>query len=209
MARAVEAGQRVVCVTATRGELGVQDPERWPPERLGDIRTEELEASLRVLGITEHIWFDYPDGGCAGNDGTDRVAALIDDVRPDSVLTFGPDGMTGHEDHIAVGAWADEAFARAARPGALLFHATKTKAWADRFVPIMAPHNVFMLPGTPPVSDPEDIAIDFQAEGPLNDLKAEAIGMHLSQIEGLRMVMGPDTWRDGIIEETFRLVRQR
>ena len=33
MARAVRSGARVVCVTATRGELGSSDPERWPPGR--------------------------------------------------------------------------------------------------------------------------------------------------------------------------------
>ena len=34
MAMARDAGSRVVCVTATRGELGTPDPQAWPPERL-------------------------------------------------------------------------------------------------------------------------------------------------------------------------------
>ena len=36
-----------------------------------------------------------------------RLAALLDDVRPDTVLTFGPDGFTGHPDHRTVSAWTD------------------------------------------------------------------------------------------------------
>ena len=47
MAAAVRAGQRVVCVTATRGELGSTDPDRWPPgEVLAAVRTAELDAAL-------------------------------------------------------------------------------------------------------------------------------------------------------------------
>ena len=42
--------------------------------------------------------------------------------RPDTVLTFGPDGVTGHPDHRTVSAWTGAAFAAAA-PGARLLHA--------------------------------------------------------------------------------------
>ena len=54
-----DAGQRVVCVTASRGEAGGTDPD------LADIRTAELDTALALLGVTEHHWLDYPDGGCA------------------------------------------------------------------------------------------------------------------------------------------------
>ena len=50
MAMAAAAGSRVVCVTATRGELGVTDPMRWPPEQLPAIREAELAACLAILG---------------------------------------------------------------------------------------------------------------------------------------------------------------
>lgn len=50
MAVATAAASRVVCATATRGELGVTDPVRWPPERLAAIREAELAEGLRILG---------------------------------------------------------------------------------------------------------------------------------------------------------------
>src|SRR3712207_1442910 len=99
MAAAVDAGSRVVCVTATRGELGVTDPERWPPDRLAEIREAELAACLAILGVTEHRWLGFPDGGCAAVDptiGAEAVAALLREVRPDTVVTFSADGQTGH-----------------------------------------------------------------------------------------------------------------
>src|SRR3954449_1481005 len=47
MADAIRRGNRVVCVTATRGELGSTDEERWPPgPALAEVRTQELMAAL-------------------------------------------------------------------------------------------------------------------------------------------------------------------
>ena len=58
MAAAVDAGQRVVDVTATRGEGGSMDEERWPPESMGEVRTKELLRSLEVLGVQEHHFLE-------------------------------------------------------------------------------------------------------------------------------------------------------
>src|SRR5690242_3321202 len=105
MASAVRDGRRVTCVTATRGELGSFDEERWPTATMGKVREAELEASLRVLGVDDHRWLDYMDGSCKDvpeEEGIGRVVSLLDEVQPDTVLTFGPDGMTGHSDHKAV-----------------------------------------------------------------------------------------------------------
>src|SRR3954462_1292944 len=104
MSEAVRRGNRVVCVTATRGELGSPDEERWPSGApLAEVRTKELMEALAELGVAEHIWLDYPAGGCIDVDAAeavDRLRTIIADVGPDTVLTFGPDGITGHDDHI-------------------------------------------------------------------------------------------------------------
>src|SRR5687767_8857139 len=90
MALARDIGSRVVCVTATRGELGTPDPERWPPQRLAAERTVELARCLEVLGVSEHHWLGYRDGRCADvpvPDAVGKLCDLIDAVRPDTVLT--------------------------------------------------------------------------------------------------------------------------
>jgi len=74
MALARDNGQRVVCVTATRGERGTPDPVAWPPERLAEERTRELARCLSILGVEEHHWLGYRDGGCAGADHDPAVA---------------------------------------------------------------------------------------------------------------------------------------
>src|SRR5439155_25404984 len=53
MLRVAEAGGRVVCVTATRGERGTVDPDLWPPPRLGQHRVGELKSALSRLGVRE------------------------------------------------------------------------------------------------------------------------------------------------------------
>ena len=62
MALARDAGQRVVCLTATRGELGTTDPWRWPPHQLAVERTLELARCLDLLGGPEHRWLGFADG---------------------------------------------------------------------------------------------------------------------------------------------------
>lgn len=208
MAGAAQAGGRVVCVTATRGEEGSFDEERWPPATMGQVREAELMASLEVLGVTEHVWLDYRDGTCDRVDmeeGIGRVQALIEEIRPDGVYTFGPDGMTGHADHKAVSAWTTEAFRRAASPGARLYYATTTPDWVREFRAEMDRFNVFMEPGTPPVTPDEELAVDAVPSPDLLEQKLEAIQRHVSQVEGMVAAFGPDYFRRAFARETFRL----
>jgi LmbE family N-acetylglucosaminyl deacetylase len=208
MASAVAAQQRVTCVTATRGELGSMDEERWPIATLGKVREVELEASMRVLGVADHRWLDYYDGSCKDvpdEEGIGRVVALIEEVRPDSVLTFGPDGMTGHADHKAVCSWTTQAFARTAVPGAKLYYATNLPEWVDTFYDRMQKFNVFMEPGTPPVTPPEQMAIDFPLTRDVLELKLRAIECHVSQTEGMIRFFGEDFFREAFPGEYYRL----
>src|SRR5215831_5906014 len=93
MAKAVDAGQRVVCVTATRGELGFPDDDPRSLEERAALREAELDASFEILGVTEHVWLGYADGGCKDVDLEEAVGSIVEvvkDVRPDTILTFGP-----------------------------------------------------------------------------------------------------------------------
>ena len=46
MAAAVDAGNRVMCVTATRGEAGSLDHGKWPPETLGAVREAHRDCKF-------------------------------------------------------------------------------------------------------------------------------------------------------------------
>lgn len=207
MAGAVRAGSRVACVTATRGEQGSPDEQRWPSGApLAAVRTRELEAALGVLGVTEHHWLDYPDGGCADVDEAEavrRVAEIMSEARPDTVLTFGPDGQTGHPDHVSASRWTTAAFAHAAPAGAVLHYATHTASWLARFRAPLDALNVFM--GAEPPCTPDDqLSINEQITGELLDLKLRAIRCMTSQVEPLIEGLGEDFLREGMVEEAFR-----
>jgi LmbE family N-acetylglucosaminyl deacetylase len=207
MAAAVDAGSRVVCVTATRGERGTPDPEGWPPERLAVVREAELAASLAVLGVTEHRFLDYPDGGCDGvpaGEAADRLAEVIADVRPDTLLTFGPDGMTGHPDHRTVSAWATAAVHWSGpRTAPRLLYTTKTARWCDRFDALHRTLDLFPT-GLPPRVGVDDVAVDLFLPDDLLDRKLAALRAHASQVEPLIDVIGEAAFRSWIANECFR-----
>lgn len=127
------AGQRVIAVTATKGEAGIQDNDRWPAADLADIRTGELKAALEILGVGQHQWLGYEDGRCSQVDeqeAVDRIRSLITEHRPDTVITFAPDGLTGHDDHRAVSRWTTNAIAGTDNPP-LLYYAVHTQELYD------------------------------------------------------------------------------
>jgi LmbE family N-acetylglucosaminyl deacetylase len=113
-----EPGFRFVLIHATSGEAGmISDPSLATRDSLGRVREDEDRRSWVALGRTpdRHEWLRYPDHGLAGvpfDELVDRVEAILRDERPDVVSTFGPDGVTGHPDHITIGEATTEAFHR-------------------------------------------------------------------------------------------------
>ncbi len=109
---------RFVLIHATLGEQGdIRDGFPATRETLGSIRQGEDEAAWRALGRVpdRHEWLGLPDGGVAEvafDDVVSAIARILDEENPIVVVTFGPDGIFGHPDHIAIGAATDEAFAR-------------------------------------------------------------------------------------------------
>ncbi len=211
MAIAAAAGERVVDVTATRGESGSMNEERWPSARMAEVRAEELRRSLEILEVAEHRFLDGPVDVDMQTpldaSGRPQVLEIMREVQPDTVLTFGPDGMTGHEGHKSVSAWVSDAFEQAAKPGARLYHATATPEWAEAWLPRLEPFDIF-LPGTPPITPRDRLAIDYTLPDDVLDLKFRAIQAHESQVEGLVAVFG-DRMREWMATEYFRLAAER
>lgn len=206
MALARDRGSRVVCVTATRGEMGTSQPDEWPPQRLARQRTEELARCLEILGVTEHHWLDYRDGECSRvNDGVaaPRLSALIDHVQPDTVLTFGLDGITGHPDHRAVSAWTTTAFQHAAPPHARLLYAALSQRRVSRWAELDGDLGVY-LPGYPvPVPD-DQLAVDLVLDPPTTGRKVAALMAQQTQTSGLIAAMGIDRYIAWVSEESYR-----
>jgi N-acetyl-1-D-myo-inositol-2-amino-2-deoxy-alpha-D-glucopyranoside deacetylase len=125
IARCVAEGGEVVLVTCTLGEEGeIIPPElaqlgAWAADQLGGYRSGELAVACRALGVTEHRYLGgigrWRDSGMAGTPSAayprafaggplDEQAAqlreIIDEVRPEVVVTYNSFGGYGHPDHI-------------------------------------------------------------------------------------------------------------
>lgn len=108
LAKYASAGAEVFVPTATPGDGGRYRGHRPGSDEhpgrgaLAKIRDAELRAASRVLGVREVTLLGYRDGHLAEADPggvAATIAAHIRRVRPDVVLTFGPDGAYGHPDH--------------------------------------------------------------------------------------------------------------
>ncbi|MCB0224683.1 MAG: PIG-L family deacetylase [Anaerolineae bacterium] len=113
LALAAASGIETMVVSATRGEAGqIQDARIATRRTLGRVREGELLQSTQQLGVHHSLCLDYGDGTLAEVEPVrlvNDITRIIRDFRPDTVITFGPDGAYGHPDHIAIGAATTEA----------------------------------------------------------------------------------------------------
>jgi LmbE family N-acetylglucosaminyl deacetylase len=201
MALAREAGERVVVVTATAGDQGAAHPgDRGPV--LVRRRRRELRAALAAVGVREHTVLGLPDGGCAAvpaGDGAALVGRWVAAVRPDTIVTFGPEGMTGHDDHRAVHRWVTDAWRQAGEPGTLLY-ATLTPAFHARWGRLN--EQVGLWEGEPPCTAETDVALTVDCTTVI-DRKVAALDAHASQTAALAEAVGHGTLRDWWATEWF------
>lgn len=107
---------RLAVLHATDGEAGqIADGVPAGPATLGALRREEDRNGWRTLGRIpdRHAWLGLPDHGLerVGVPAlTGQIAEFLRAERPDVAATFGPDGVTGHPDHVTVSAATTGAF---------------------------------------------------------------------------------------------------
>jgi LmbE family N-acetylglucosaminyl deacetylase len=209
MARARQAGERVVVATATRGEQGTAQPAAWPPDRLAAHSEQEQRRSLAALGVTEHRWLGHHDGDLPAvrrSAAVEQVAAIIDEVRPDTIVTFGPDGMTGHADHRTVSSWVTRAWRDTGRTSRL-WYATLTPTFHRTWGRLSEELGIWYDGAQPPTTPEEELAAQVVCDDELSDLKDQALRAHASQIDGLVALLGPDRFRSWWAVESFVAAR--
>jgi LmbE family N-acetylglucosaminyl deacetylase len=141
LAACAASGADVAIITGTRGERGrfgvyrPGEPGHPGAEALAEIRTGELHRAAATLGIRDVTLLDYPDGGLDGVAAPEAIARLSIEMRrlrPDVVLTFGPDGAYGHPDHIAISQLTTASVAMTGVAKTLYYLAWPQAAW-DRY----------------------------------------------------------------------------
>ena len=179
--RYVENGAAIALVTATRGDAGrVGDPPLCSREALPARREAELRQAADILGISEVYVLDYRDKHLMDAPMArirEELVARIRLHRPHVVVTFDPNGMNGHPDHVAIGRFTMDAVVAAADP-----------RWASEAT---CPHRVQRLLWTAPIP-PWDVTrspdlhrepgVDFVIDiAPYRNAKADALRSHRTQ----------------------------
>lgn len=170
----------VVCLTA--GAAAKHRGTASGDEELKALRREEFAKSCKRLGVSGGEVLDYADGQLASANPTEAVGELvvrIRQIRPDIVLTFGPEGgVTAHADHAIAGVFGSLAFQWAGRDD----------RFPEQLASGVAPHRakklyystgLITLEGRQPVAQPPVTAsIDISS---VLDVKLAAFREHTTQ----------------------------
>jgi LmbE family N-acetylglucosaminyl deacetylase len=108
LSRLAREGRETHLVIATNGDKGVTDFAKIPAgPQLAATRDKEAACAAKRLGVRQLHQLGLPDGGLASFDVLGKLrsglARIIDSVNPAVIITFGPEGGTGHPDHRLVG----------------------------------------------------------------------------------------------------------
>lgn len=204
MAMARDNDQPVACITATKGEKGSKDKATW--KHLGEVRAAELEAALEILGVSEHHWLGYIDGECYKISDDEAVATLeqfITAYQPDTIITFAPDGSTGHPDHMAVSRWARLAAERAAPRARVLFAVDTVEEYETYLRELDEQFDIYFNVDAPsPVPKQKcDIVLCLTPE--IAARKFDALAAMPSQTKDMLSTIGKETFQQIVDCEAF------
>lgn len=112
LAKYAREGAQVYLVIATDGAAGGRQTSIPVGPELARARAEEARCAAAALGIQPPILLEFPDSrlGAYAEDParlfavTQRIHGELQRLKPDALLTWGPDGGTGHPDHRLVSA---------------------------------------------------------------------------------------------------------
>jgi LmbE family N-acetylglucosaminyl deacetylase len=181
LARNQRLGHPVISVNATTGQAASGSFDRCQ---------EETDA-FALLGIADVRFLGFEDGQLHNvpfQDGVDAVRELLYLTQPDTVVTFGPDGLTGHSDHIEISHWVTEAFNREAPASSQLLYIAATSGWAEQVIPVLDLADAVYK--RPLVVADADLAFDYRLTNEELTLKLQGIGLHRSQIPQLAKAVG-------------------
>jgi LmbE family N-acetylglucosaminyl deacetylase len=232
IASAAATGAYVVVVCATRGwfdpRLASKPPApggknrdpKWEPaiwRNIDTVREDELRRSVALLGVRVVRMLDYAEGELDRVDFDHLVERVVEPIRmhrPEVILSFGPDGVTGDADHITLSRAVTLAYDRAAEPLSYEDDIEEDQvAWrAAKLYHLVVPQETVALLGDRAPADGYgsngEISVTLDL-GDLTQLKLAAISRHVSQAGST----GPfDDWDPAVREawlalEHYRLAR--
>lgn len=176
-----DQGAEIALVTATRGDAGrAGEPAICSREELPARREAELRAAAKILGIAHVTVLEYLDKHLA-EAPSDRIRRqLVETIRrhrPHVIVTFDPDGVNQHPDHVAISRFAIDAVTAAADPrwypNAGDAYGVPRLLWTTPVLPWDAPKSLDLA---------KEAGVDFLIDiSTYRDTKAAALRAHRTQ----------------------------
>ena len=101
-----QMGGETFLLCATSGEKGKSHLKKPVSDAaLARIRRNELLRAAKVLKIDKVFFLGFPDASVRENAAAlyKKSLPIIAKIKPEYILSFGPDGVSGHWDHITAG----------------------------------------------------------------------------------------------------------
>ena len=207
LARYAREGAQVHLLVVTDGAQGSVNAGVPPGPELAQLRVEEAQCAANALGLQPPIFLGFPDGrlGDYTSDptllyrATARLAQELERLRPDAILTWGPDGGMGHPDHRIVSNLVTQ-LARAGAPGA-------TRRLYYIYIPAEGFRALYPERGVPPLLLPEASYLTVQVAFEPQDFTAarRATACHQTQFTGdmmERMLAAMERGMNGVVTLT-------
>ncbi len=176
IAKLARQGATVHLLSATKGEAGVN----------AGHRDKELLEAAKVLGIKRVEFLGFKDGGIGNNDLAKLESIItkkIKTFKPDLIITYDLNGISGHLDHIAIASATTQSFRKTQEAG-YLYHVTTTKEYTDLSEKLAGDYFVYRPQGR----RPEEIDLEVDIED-VWDVKVEAMYKHQSQMGDVKRIL--------------------
>jgi LmbE family N-acetylglucosaminyl deacetylase len=204
LARYAREGVRVHLLIVTDGAQGSVNAGVPPGPELAQLRVREAECAAEALGLQPPIFLEFPDGRLGDFVGdptllyrvTARLAQELERLRPDAIVTWGPDGGMGHSDHRIVSNLVTQ-LTRAGAPGA-------TRRLYYIYIPAEGFRALYPERGVPPLLLPEPSYLTVRVSFEPQDLAAarRATACHRTQFTGdmmERMLAAMEREMNGVV----------
>lgn len=176
------ARTRDVCIIcATKGEAGEHKGKKGK-KGLGEIRAEELRRSAKILGVKKVFFLGFLDGTLSNNlyhDIARKAEKILRKLKPGTILTYEPRGISGHIDHITMSMVSSYLFER-------LPFIKKLLQFCVLDTPARRKRKYFIY--LPPGYKKADVHFVSDVRG-VWDTKIRAVMQHVSQLRDIKRIV--------------------
>ncbi len=182
----------VIC--ATYGEAG-----EGQHSNLAEVRAEELKVSAKILGIKKVYFLGFKDGTLSNSlyhKLAEKIERILKKLKPSTIITFEPRGISGHIDHITISMVSSFVFERSPHVKTLLQHCIRQdirKKMGDYFIYFPAGYKKSDI----------DLTVNVKNQW---GTKIKAMMAHKSQAADAKRVL---KMRQGLPKEEYFLITQK